>query len=135
MFPEKFKFAKLNKKHKKWFIAYQVILYVVILLMALTSVLITNPDIVKPSDQISLTFGAILTLIVLVAVVSNRLKILFKIRFVAFLMLFLILLSFGIIYETLIWAVGLELIPLFIDDLIIIPKWRSVWYNNYEWQN
>ena len=36
------------------------------------------------------------------------------------------------IMSTLIWSIGLVLIPLMIDDIILLPLWNHLWYNTYE---
>ena len=76
--------------------------------------------------------GAIIGLFVVVLAMFNRLKSLLKIKFVAFLIIWILLYSTQMIMSTLIWGIGLCLIPLMIDDLILVPIWKNLWYNNYE---
>ena len=127
-----FKYQKLSYKHKKRFVLYQILLFVIILVMASIAVGITDPDIANPSDKMSLTIGVTLGLVVVGLAFLNRLKSLLKIKFVAFLIVFLLLFSLQMIMTTLIWTIGLVLIPLMIDDLIVIPLWNNLWYNTYE---
>jgi hypothetical protein len=104
----------------------------VIAILALIAIMITDPEVIEPSDKMSLTIGATLALSVVGLAFLNRLKNLLKIKFVAFLIVFLLLLSLQMIMTTLIWIIGLVLIPLMIDDLIIIPLWNKLWYNTYD---
>jgi len=129
---ENFRFGKLSKQHKKLFIISQLMLFITIAMMTSIAIVITNPEITKPADKMSLTVGVILALTVMALAFSNRLKSLLKIKFVAFLIIWLILFSLQAIMGTLIWTIGLVLIPLMIDDLIILPLWKNLWYNNYE---
>jgi hypothetical protein len=129
---ENFKFAKLSKKHKRAFILYQITLFLIIAIMTVIAIKITNPKIIEPSDQMSLTIGAVLAFSVMALAFLNRLKSLLKIKFVAFLIIWVLLFSLQMIMTTLIWTIGLVLIPLMIDDLICLPLWKNLWYNTYE---
>lgn len=129
---ENFRFSKLSVKHKKIFILHQLALFIVIIMLTYTAIMITNPSIVEPSEQMSLTMGAILGGMVMILAFLNRLKNLLRIKFVAFGIAWILLSSLQMIMGTLIWTIGLVLIPLMIDDLILIPLWKNLWYNNYE---
>ena len=129
---ENFKYHKLSTQHKKAFVLYQIILFIVIALMATIAIMITDPEVIDPSDKMSLTIGVTLALSIVGLAFFNRLKSLLKIKFVAFLIAFILLFSLQMIMITLIWTIGLVLIPLMIDDLIIIPLWNNLWYNTYE---
>jgi hypothetical protein len=104
----------------------------VIAIMAGIALAITDPKVIDPSDKISLTIGVTIVLAVVGLAFLNRLKSLLKIKFVVFLIAFIILFSLQMIMTTLIWTIGLVLIPLMIDDLIIVPLWNNLWYNTYE---
>ena len=127
-----FNYHKLSTKHKRKFISYQMILFLVIAIMAGIALAITDPEVVDPSDKMSLTIGVTLVLSIVGLAFLNRLKSLLKIKFVVFLIAFVILFSLQMIMTTLIWTIGLVLIPLMIDDLIIVPLWNNLWYNIYE---
>ena len=127
-----FNFHKLNKKHKKIFYAHQLILFLSLLIIVLLAIRLTNPQIVETSDKMSLTLGSIVGLIVLVLAFTNRLKKLLKVKFVALLIIWVILYSMNMIMGTLITALGLALIPLIIDDTIMSMYWNRIWYNEYD---
>jgi len=129
---ENFRFGKMSLKHKKMYIMTQLLLFLSIAMMTIVAITITNPQITKPTDKMSLTVGVIIALAVMALAFSNRLKTLLKIKFVAFLIIWLLLFSLQAIMGTLIWTIGLVLIPLMVDDLIIVPLWKNLWYNNYE---
>ena len=129
---EDFKFFKLKPIHKKWFIIYQLFIFLSILFMGFIAIKVTNPVIVETNEQVSLTIGAMLGAIVIALAFFNRLKNLLKIKCVAFLIIWLLLLSTQMIIDTLIWGFGLCMIPLLIDDIILIPIWKNLWYNVYE---
>jgi hypothetical protein len=129
---ENFIFWKLSSKHKKWFVIHQLLLFLTIVAMILIAVKVTNPKITDIDDKMSLTVGGMIGFMVMILAFTNRLKSLLKIKFVAFLVIWLLLFSFNKIIDTMIWTVGLSLIPLAIDDMILCPIWKRVWFNNYE---
>lgn len=129
---EHFLFSKLTPRHKKLFVMHQILLFVSIILMIFIAVNKTNPSITEIDDKMSLTVGGMVGFFVMVLAFANRLKSLLKVKFVAFLVIWVLLFSFNKIIDTMIWTIGLSLIPLAIDDLFLIPIWRNVWFNNYE---
>ena len=129
---ENFKYYKLTKQHKKLFVLHQVALFIIIAIMTLIAINVTNPEVSGTSDKMSLTIGATLGVSVMILAFFNRLKSLLKIKFVAFLIVWVLLFSLQMIMGTLIWAIGLVLIPLMIDDVILVPMWNRLWYNSYE---
>ena len=129
---EEFRFSKLDIRHKKMFILHQVALFLVIGMMTYIAVMITNPSVTESSDKMSLTMGATLGISIMILAFFNRLKSLLKIKFVVFLVAWVLLFSLQMIMNTLIWTIGLVLIPLMIDDLILLPLWKNLWYNTYE---
>lgn len=132
MFPEKFMFSKLNATHKKRFVLHQLLLFTSLIVLTIVAIKITNPMIIKREDQMSLSIGAFVGIFVLILAMTNRIKSLIKIKFVVFLTIWIILLSFQVVMDTLLWTIGLNLIPLMIDDIVLLPIWRNVWYNQYE---
>jgi len=129
---ENFRFSKLSSKHKKIYVIYELLIFLSIAFLTVSAIKITNPAIVESHDKISLTMGAVLGFTIMILAFFNRLKSLLKIKFVVFLVTFLLLFSLQMILTTLIWTIGLVLIPLMVDDLILIPMWRNLWYNTYE---
>lgn len=131
---DNFRFSKLSKDHKRKFIIYQLTLFVFIALMTYIAVEKTDPAVVGDAEQISFSIGltAMIGLGVMAIAFMNRLKSLLKVKFFVFLTMYVILSSLNMIMDTLIWTIGLVLIPLMIDDLIMLPIWRNIWYNNYE---
>jgi hypothetical protein len=127
-----FKYYKMSKKHKKYFVLHQALLFVVLAAIIIVAIKITNPEIVDTSDKMSLTMGGVVGFSVMILAFMNRLRNLIKIKFVAFLIIWVLLFSMQMIMTTLIWAIGFALIPLIIDDLILIPMWNRIWYNNYD---
>lgn len=132
MFPEKFMFSKLNATHKKRFVLHQLLLFTSLIVLTIVAIKITNPVIIEREDQMSLSIGAFVGIFVLILAMTNRIKSLIKIKFVVFLTIWIILLSLQVVMDTLLWTIGLNLIPLMIDDIVILPIWRNVWYNQYE---
>lgn len=132
MFPEKFMFSRLSPKHKKRFILHQLLLFTSLIVLTIVAIKITNPVIIEREDQMSLSIGAFVGLFVLILAMTNRIKSLIKIKFVVFLTMWILLLSLQVVMDTLLWTIGLNLIPLMIDDIVLLPIWRNVWYNQYE---
>ena len=129
---ENFTYWKLNKQHKKRFIIHQVALFITLTIIIIVAIRFTNPVVETTSDKMSLTIGGIVGFTVMILAFMNRLKKLLKVKFVAFLILWVLLYSMNSIMLTLIWGIGAALIPLMIDDLIMTPYWNRVWFNNYD---
>lgn len=131
---ENFKFSKMSKTHKRNFIIYQIVLFLMIALMTVIAVNKTDPHISTDADRMSFSIGigAMIGLGVMAIAFMNRLKSLLKVKFFVFLVMWVLLSSLDMVMDTLIWTIGLVLIPLMIDDLIMLPIWRNIWYNNYE---
>ena len=129
---DQFRFSRLSLKHKKWFVIHQVSLLITLLVMTYVAVSVTNPVIIERDVKMQLSVGAFVGIFVFILAFTNRIKSWIKIKFVMFLVIWILLLSLQVVMDTMIWAIGLNLIPLMIDDLILIPIWRNVWYNQYE---
>ena len=131
---ENFRFSKMSRIHKRNFIIYQIVLFLMIALMTVIAVNKTDPHISTDADRMSFSIGigAIIGLGVMAIAFMNRLKSLLKVKFFVFLVMWVLLSSLDMVMDTLIWTIGLVLIPLMIDDLIMLPIWRNIWYNNYE---
>jgi hypothetical protein len=129
---ESFVFYKLNPHHKKIFIIHQVLLFISIFAIIFIAINQTNPVIETATDKMELTIGGLTGMLIIVLAFTNRLKKLFKVKFVAFLIIWVLLYSLSAVMGTLIWGIGAALIPLMIDYLIMTPYWNRVWYNNYE---
>lgn len=129
---KEFRFSKLSAQHKKWFIIYQLVLIITIAVMTYIAVAVTNPVIIETEQKMNITIGAMVGITVFILAFFNRIRNWLKIKSVAFLITWVLLLSLEGIMDTLLWAVGLNLIPLMIDDIIVLPFWRNLWYNIYE---
>ncbi len=129
---DNFLFSVLSAHHKKVYVIHKLIVFALIIMAVFSAIKITNPVIYSDTDRVSLVIGVLVGAMVGVMAMLNRIKTLFKVKFVAFLIIWLLLLCFNMIIDTLIWSIGLVLIPLSIDDLIFLPFWRNVWYNDYE---
>ena len=130
---ENFVFYKLSLNHKKIFIIHQLLLFISIFVIIFVAIDQTNPVIESNAEKMEITIGGIFGIIIIALAFTNRLKKLFKIKFVAFLIIWIILYSLNVVMATLIYGIGAALIPLMIDDLIMSPYWNRVWYNDYDW--
>jgi hypothetical protein len=129
---EQFRFSRLSIKHKKWFIIHQISLLTALIVLTYIAVAVTNPVIIEREDKMSVSVGAFVGIFIFLLAFTNRIKSWIKIKFVMFLVIWILLLSLQLVMDTMIWAIGLNLIPLMIDDMILLPIWRNVWYNQYE---
>jgi len=132
MMNDDFVFYKLNPKHKKKFLIHQLLLFISIFAIIFIAIDQTNPVVETNADKLELTIGGITGIILIVLAFTNRLKKLFKVKFVAFLIIWVLLYSLSAVLGTLIWGIGAALIPLMVDDLIMTPYWNRVWYNEYD---
>ena len=92
----------------------------------------TNPVLATRDEKMSVTLGVFVGLIVMILVIFQFIKSIMKLKFLMFLIAWIILMSLQPIMDTLIWSIGLNIIPLAIDEIIFRPIWESVWYNQYE---
>lgn len=112
-------FVHYDKKDKFKLIAAKIFTFVFIGLMTFLAMRFSKVEVPELKNQVSLGLGFILIMIIAVLAIFNRINILFKIKSIAFLIIFLILLFFRSTIETLTIATGLITIPLLVDDLII----------------
>lgn len=125
-------YYKLNKKHKKWYIIHQVMLFASIIAMMILAGHLGGTTLIVREDMFRVPLGFIIIGITTMLAMLNRLKTLFKIKFIGFGIVFVTALFLQSVMHVLVLASGLMLIPLFIDDVILQPIWKSIWYNNYE---
>ena len=129
---ENFRFFKLSATHKRRFLLYQTALFSTIGGLAFLGIKLTNPVLTTATDKMSVTSGVIVGVLVGVLAYANRLKGLLKVKFIAFAIVWVLLLSFQAILPTLLYTIGLILPALMVDDMIMLPYWRNLWYNEYE---
>jgi membrane-associated HD superfamily phosphohydrolase len=128
-----FSFSLLEWRHKKWYLLQKMIIFAMIGLMTYLAIVKTNPVLATRDEKMSVSMGVVVGLIVMMFVVFQWIKsIIVKHKFLMFLIAWIILMSLQPIMDTLIWSIGLNIIPLAIDEIIFRPIWESIWYNNYE---
>ena len=126
------KFFKLSAKHKKMYILYKFIIIASIL--SISSFVIFTSDIKLPTNASKLTasVGFVMVVFITLMAVFNRIGNLFKIRSIGFLVLFFMFYGVNLIIEPVILLTGLLCIPMLVDDIILVPIWNNLWYNNYD---
>jgi hypothetical protein len=79
-----------------------------------------------PTIESQLQWGAGIILVIVIAVFAflNRIKMLFKVKSIGFLITFIILLLLRVGIDALIYATGLISIPLLIDDIFIVNYFK-----------
>lgn len=83
-------------------------------------------------SRLGFSVGILLISGVSMIAILGRLKTLFKIKSIGWIVTFLILWSFSNIITLLVYTMGFISIPLIIDDLIITPSWNSYVANTQE---
>jgi hypothetical protein len=132
MFVSQFRFSVLSWKHKKWYIFNQIFLFASIFLMTFIAVKHTNPVLFTREEKMSVSMGVVIGVLVLFFILSKLMKNIAKTKFLVLFLAWIILMALQPVMSTLIWTIGLNVIPLAINDLILLPIWQNVWYNNYE---
>ena len=128
-----FSFSLLEWRHKKWYLLQKMIIFAMIGLMTYLAIVKTNPVLATRDEKMSVSMGVVVGVIVMLLVMFQFIKsIVVKFKFLMFLIAWIILMSLQPIMDTLIWSIGLNIIPLAIDEIIFRPIWESVWYNQYE---
>lgn len=112
-------YLSYDKKDKRKFKLSKLTVFLLIILMGYLSTVFSKIELPSLKDQLNFGIGTILILIVVVLAIFNRLSILFKVKSVGFLIVFLILLFFRYHIDTLVITTGLITIPLLLDDLVI----------------
>ncbi|HPG43231.1 MAG TPA: hypothetical protein PLJ98_05420 [Acholeplasmataceae bacterium] len=132
MMVRSFSFSLLEWRHKKWYIFQKLMIFLLIGLMTYLAIFKTNPVLATREEKMSVTMGVVVGVFVMILVVFQFIKSIVKLKFLMFLIAWIILMSLQPIMDTLIWSIGLNIIPLAIDEIIFRPIWESVWYNQYE---
>jgi len=127
-----FSFTLLEWRHKKWYILQKMAIFIMIGLMTYLAIFKTNPVLATRDEKMSVSMGVVVGVIVMLLVMFQFIKSIVKFKFLMFLIAWIILMSLQPIMQTLIWSIGLNIIPLAIDEIIFRPIWESIWYNNYE---
>ena len=127
-----FSFSLLKWRHKKWFLIQKMAIFILIGLMTYIAIFKTNPVLATRDEKMSVTMGFVVGFIVMMFVIFQWIKPIVKLKFLMFLIAWIILMSLRPIMDTLIWSIGLNVIPLAIDEIIFRPIWESLWYNEYE---
>lgn len=127
-----FNYYKLNKKHKRLYVFNQFMLFASLIGCFFLALHLCKVDLPTNEERLKIPFGFIMLGFIVLMAFMNRLKALFKIKFVGFLIVFLTALLLQSVIDTIVLGTGLILIPLAVDDLILKVMWRNVWYNEYE---
>lgn len=109
---------KYTSKEKRRFIFAKIFIFVSIILMCMLAAHITKVELPTFNEKLSFGIGVIMVGMVGLLATLNRLKVIFKIRSIGFIVTFVILLLLKSTIDYLIWSIGLVLIPLLIDDTI-----------------
>ena len=125
-------FYKLSPKHKKWFVFNKIIILTSLIISFILSLQIEKIEIKTNVQGLSVGVSFIISFIFLILAVFNRIGSIFKIRSIGFIFIFLFVVFLDQILGVLKWTIGLSLIPLLIDDIILLPLWNNLWYNYYD---
>lgn len=125
-------FYKLSPKHKRMFIGGKVAIVIMMIIMLAVSLRVADVDLPTVQSQLSVGIGFIGVMTVFVLALVNRVNILFKIKSIGFVIMFLVLLAIREGIDIFVWSIGLMSIPLLIDDMILTPLWLNVWYKEYD---
>lgn len=124
-------FWKLKKKHKKWYVINQIFIIVCLAAALITAWKINKITLPTEGSKMIAGVGFISTIGIFVAAVLSRIGNLFKVKSVGFIVMWFMFLGLQYILQPMIWAIGLMLIPLLIDDMIFQSIWKNIWYNQY----
>lgn len=125
-------FYKLSPKHKRLYIINQIVLFMALLVAF--ALAINKSELELPTNALKLkaSAGFVMAAMILALAFMNRLGVLFKIKSMGFVILFLFFSFLQTINAAIVWTTGLMLVPLLIDDIVIRPMWLNLWYNVYD---
>lgn len=126
------KFLKLSARHRTQYALCKVAIFILMIGMMFLSFRLSGVVLPSIQSQLSVGIGFIGVLSVFILAMLNRINILFKIKSMGFVIMFLVLLCVREGIDLIVWSVGLMSIPLLIDDMILGPIWMSIWYRDYE---
>lgn len=125
-------FFKLSPRHKRMYVGGKVAVVIMMIIMLAVSLRVADVDLPTVQSQLSVGIGFIGVMTVFVLALVNRINILFKIKSIGFVIMFLVLLAIREGIDIFVWSIGLMSIPLLIDDMILTPLWLNVWYKEYD---
>lgn len=125
-------FYKLNPKHRKWFIINKTVIILLLIVSFFIGLDLANINLPTVQEKLSVTFGVFIAFGILLLAIFNRLNLFSKLKFMPFLVLFILSLSLKSVIDAVVWSSGLMIIPLIIDDCIFTPIWNNIWYNEYD---
>lgn len=109
-------FWKYSKKHKRKFVISKIIVVVLILAALVSAGFISGIELPRRVEKWGFGSGVVLLLTLGMLVIFDQIKWLFKVRSVGFMVVFGTLLLLSLAIETLLWGLGLVIIPLLLDD-------------------
>lgn len=125
-------FFKLSPRHKGMYVGGKVAVVLMMIIMLFVSLRVADVDLPTVQSQLSVGIGFIGVMTVFILALVNRVNILFKIKSIGFVIMFLVLLAIREGIDIFVWSIGLMSIPLLIDDMILTPIWLNVWYKEYD---
>lgn len=124
-------FWKYSSKDKMKFIIAKLVIIISLVLMGLLAAHLTKLELPTLEDKMSWGIGWGIVALVVAMAIFNRLKILFKIKSLGFIVVFIILSLLKVGIDALIITIGLVTIPLLIDDIIISNYFKYLDYKVY----
>lgn len=124
-------FFRLSSKHKRQFILGKSAIIIMIITLFFVALKIEKVTFVNNLAKVSGGLSFVTILFIAILAVFNRITVIFKIRSIGFIVLFFLLIGIEYIVGPARLATGLMLIPLMLDDFILTPIWKNIWYNDY----
>lgn len=126
------KFKKMSKKHTRLYRLKNLFVYGFMLFSAIYVISTSNIELPSVVSKYSAGMGFILICVFTGFAMASRVQNLFKIHSIGFLFMFLLFLGIKFIIDPVVLLLGLLLIPMLIDDIILVPIFNNIWYNNYD---
>lgn len=124
-------FFRLSSKHKRKFILGKSVIILMILVLSYVALKIEKVTFTNNLAKVSGGLSFVTIVFIAILALFNRISTLFKIRSIGFVVLFFLLIGIEYIVAPARLITGLLLIPLMIDDFILTPIWKNIWYNDY----
>lgn len=125
-------FLKLDSKDKFLFILHKAIILIGIAIAIFAAFKVSNINLETVDDKIGAGIGFSIIIVIGILAYFNRLKSLFKVKFMGFLIVFLVALLIKNAIDPVIYATGFITIPLAIDDIFIGAFWKYRMFRKYE---
>lgn len=122
---------KYDKKDKRKHFIMKSFVFIGVIFALILAANLGGLDAPTFKDKIEVGLGYGIIIVVGLFAVLERIKLLFKVKFIGWLILFIAFYIMHIHMSVLLWSLGLVTIPLAYDDIIVRPYFKNLNFTKY----